>query len=117
MTPIPTSHGRAAQASGVTISLGEEQLKSLGLDKLPAEGAQVQMRGTAIVNRSARADDGARDTDHDAGADAQGGDADADDAAESGESDDAAVVTLHITGLELAQARRAPDKVLYGGGD
>lgn len=112
--------GHQAADGGVTLTLTPEQLKALGLQKLPAEGAQVLLHGTATVTRSGNGD-GAGDTDDDAAVDAQGGDDDADEAGAVDGADAAdeagagrAALTLRVTGLTLIQPRKAADKVLYG---
>ncbi|HKB59491.1 MAG TPA: hypothetical protein VKC56_05525 [Gallionellaceae bacterium] len=135
-----TTQATAAQPddSAITLSLSEAQLKALGLNKLPAPGAEVQLRATAKVTAPGKAAspvktsspakaDSASDTDHDgdqdgdqdAGDYAQGGDTDADGAEQGGTGEDrkTAALTLHLTGLTLTQPHKAPDKVLYGSGD
>ncbi len=111
ITPSGNTAGNTADnASGVTITLSAEQLEALGLKHLPAEGAEVKLRATASVSRAGDADG---DADADAGLAAAGADDDADAAGDPGTP--APALTLHLTGLELTQARKAPDKVLYGG--
>ncbi len=118
----------APDSSAITLSLTAAQLKALGLNKLPAPGAEVQLRATAKVTSPAKtaspakadsAADAEHDGDQDAGADAQGGDTDAGGAeqAHAGEARDTAALTLHLSGLTLTQPHKSPDKVLYGSGD
>ncbi len=108
MTQTIPSGGRAAYASAVTLALSAEQLKALGVHSLPAAGATVQLRATATVSRPAKGAT-AGDADGDADSDTQ-------DAAGTTDAPDvpAAALTLHLTGLTLTQAPKAPDQVLYG---
>jgi hypothetical protein len=102
---------QANPETGVTISLSAEQLKALGLDAQAfRQGAAVSLRATATVRRDTpRADaSDAADGGADGGADDPDGD---DDAAD----DTGAALTLNITRLEVAQARREAASVLYGG--
>ena len=131
-------NGSAAGDLAITLTLSEDQLHAIGLNRLPAQGAEVHIRATAIVQHPEESED-TQDADHDgdrdsgeagaggtgardAGArDAGAGDAGAGDADEekdeTGGSTRRAALTLHLSGLALTPARREPATALYGGGD
>lgn len=110
-----TTHAAHAQPqdAGVTLTLSAQQLKALGLNTLPAQGAEVRLSATVTVAHPDDTDN-VPDADHDAAADAAGGDDDGDEAGQAGAS---GALTLNVTGLTLIHARKAPDQVLYGSGD
>ncbi len=118
----PQADDRAVEDGGATLTLSAAQIKALGLKHLPAAGAQVQIRATATVRPGVPDADGTGadpadpDADGDDAADASRDDADAAQDAKAG-GDAPGSLTLRISGLTLTQAHRAPDKVLYGGGD
>ncbi len=124
MNITPQADDRAVEDGGATLTLSAAQIKALGLKHLPVAGAQVQIRATATV-RSLLPDAGRDDADP-ADPDADGdGDGDGNASRDDGDAaqdakaggDAPGSLTLLITGLALTQARKAPDKVLYGGGD